>query len=163
MMICLKNNNTLCADDFQFRCSIGKYGLNKKKIEGDKCTPIGKFKLTGLFYRNDRIKNIKTKINKKIIKRNLGWCNESGHKLYNRPIKVDKNISHEKMFRSDNKYDLVIVLDYNLNKTVAGKGSAIFIHVTNNYLPTAGCIALNKKDLLILLKLITKDTYIKIN
>ena len=67
------------------------------------------------------------------------------------------------MFRYDGKYDLVIVLDYNIKKTISRKGSAIFIHITNNYSPTAGCIALSKKDLIILLKVISKDTYISIN
>ena len=163
MLIYLKKNNTLCVDDFQIRCSIGKNKLKKSKYEGDKSTPVGKFKLIYLYYRKDRIKKIATKIKKIIIKKNLGWCNDIKNTKYNKPIIVNKSISHEKMFRYDRKYDLVIVLDYNIKKTIPGKGSAIFIHITNNYSPTAGCIALSKKDLLILLKIISRDTYILIN
>ena len=163
MLIYLKDNNTLCVDDFQFRCSIGKNKLKKNKVEGDKSTPVGKFRLKYLYYRKDRIKKISTKIKKIIIKKNLGWCNDIKNTKYNRPIIINKKISHEKMFRYDGKYDLVLVLDYNMNKTIAGKGSAIFIHITNNYSPTAGCIALSRKDLIILLKVISKNTNILIN
>ena len=163
MLIYLKNNNTLCVDEFQFRCVIGRNKLKKKKTEGDCSTPIGKYKLLKLYYRKDKIKNIETKLKKIIIKKNLGWCNDVKSKFYNRPIVTNKNIKHEKMFRQDTKYDLVIILDYNFKRPVFGKGSAIFIHMTNSYKPTAGCIALNKKDLLILLKIISKNTFLKIS
>lgn len=163
MLIYLKNNNTLCVDEFQFRCVIGKNGLKKNKIEGDKSTPIGKYKLLNLYYRLDKIKNIETKLNKIIIKKNLGWCDDVRSKFYNRPIIINKNIKHEKMFRKDTKYDLVIILNYNFKKPIYGKGSAIFVHITNDYKPTAGCIALSKKDLLILLKIISKNTFLKIS
>ena len=163
MIIYLKNNNTLCVDEFQFRCSIGKNKLKKNKTEGDYSTPIGKYKLLSLYYRKDKIGGIQTKLNKVIIKKNMGWCNDIKNIFYNKPIIIKKNVRHEKMFRQDRKYDLVIVLDYNFKKPILGKGSAIFIHVTNNYKPTAGCIALSKKDMLILLKLITKNTFIKID
>ena len=163
MLIYLKNNNTLCVDEFQFRCAVGKNGLKKNKIEGDGTTPIGKFKLLNLYYRKDKIKYVETKLNKVSIKKKMGWCDDIKSKFYNMPISVNKNIKHEKMFRRDTKYDLVIVLDYNFRKPILSKGSAIFIHITNNYKPTAGCIALNKKDLLILLKIISKNTFLKIN
>ena len=163
MLIYLKNNNTLCVDEFQFRCAIGKNRLKKNKIEGDSSTPKGKFKLLNLYYRKDKIKNIETKLNKIFIKKNLGWCDDVKSKFYNKPISINKNIKHEKMFRHDKKYNLVIILDYNFKKPILGKGSAIFIHITNDYKPTAGCIALKKKDLLILLKLISKNTFLKIS
>ena len=163
MLIYLKNNNTLCVDEFQFRCVIGKNGLKKNKIEGDGSTPIGKFKLLNLYYRKDKIKYIKTKLTKIFIKKNLGWCDDVKSKFYNKPITINKNIKHEKMFRYDKKYNLVIVLDYNFRKPVIGKGSAIFIHITNDYKPTVGCIALKKRDLLILLKIISKNTFLKIS
>ena len=163
MLIYLKNNNTLCVDEFQFRCAIGKNRLKKNKIEGDGSTPIGKFKLLNLYYRKDKIKYIKTNLNKIFIKKNLGWCDDVKSKFYNKPISINKDIKHEKMFRHDKKYDLIIVLDYNFKKPILGKGSAIFIHITNDYKPTAGCIALKKKDLLILLKLISKNTFLKIS
>lgn len=163
MLIHLKNYNTLCFDEFQFRCAIGKNKLKKDKIEGDYSTPIGKYKLLNLYFRKDKIKNFKTKLKKIVIKKDLGWCDDIKSRSYNKPIIRKKNIKHEKMFRLDGKYDLVIVLDYNFKKPVLGKGSAIFIHITNNYKPTAGCITISKKDMLILLKLIKKNTFLKIN
>ena len=163
MLIYLKNNNTLCVDEFQFRCVIGKNRLKKNKIEGDNSTPVGKFRLLSLYYRKDKTKYIDTKLNKIAIKKKLGWCDDIESHFYNKPITINKNIKHEKMFRRDTKYDLVIVLDYNFRKPILGKGSAIFIHITHDYKPTAGCIALNKKDLLILLKIISKKTYLKIS
>jgi len=97
------------------------------------------------------------------ITKNMGWCNDSNNKkYYNKLIKVNKKISHEKMFRKDYKYDYILPINYNTKKIKLGKGSAIFIHLTKNYKPTAGCIALKKKDFLIFLRLINKKTKIKI-
>ena len=162
MKITLKNKYTLKIDDFKFKCCIGKNGLKKNKIEGDKCTPKGTFKLGTLYYRKDRVKKPITKLIVKKIEKNMGWCNDSNSKFYNQKIKINKKIKHEKLFRKDYKYDYLIPINYNIKNTKLGKGSAIFIHLTKNYFPTAGCIALNKKDFLILLKLIDKKTKIKI-
>ena len=118
--------------------------------------------LKKLYYRSDRIKKINTALPKIKIKKNMGWCNDPNHKKYNSLIKTTKKIKHEKMFRVDRKYDLVIVLDFNLNKPVPFRGSAIFIHLTKNYQTTEGCIALRKNDMLILLKIINKKTKISI-
>ena len=81
---------------------------------------------------------------------------------YQKLIKVNNHIKHEKMFRKDFKYNYIMPINYNTKNTKIGKGSAIFIHLTKSYKPTAGCIALKKKDLLILLKLINRKTKIKI-
>ena len=113
-----------------------------------------------IYFRSDRVKNLNTQIKKIKIKKNMGWCNDPTSKNYNSLINVKEKVKKEKMFRKDRKYDLVIVINYNLNKPIPFKGSAIFIHLTNNYYPTAGCIALNKKDMLILLKLINKKSKI---
>ena len=163
MLIKLKNKDRLNIDDFTFRCSIGKNGINTKKREGDLCTPKGNFLITKVFYRSDKIKKINTKIKKIKIKKNMGWCNDPKHKKYNSLINIKEKIKHEKLYRKDAKYDLIIIIDYNLAKPIPFKGSAIFIHLTNNYKPTAGCVALRKNDMLVLLKLINKKTKIKIN
>ena len=95
----------------------------------------------------------------------MGWCDDTNNKKnYNKLININKKnkIMHEKMYRKDNIYDLVIPIKFNFKKTKLGKGSAIFIHLTKNYKHTAGCIALKKSDLLILIKLINKNTKIKI-
>ena len=163
MTIVIKNKAALIFDDFIFRCVIGKKGLAKSKIEGDKKTPIGIYSLGNLYYRKDRNPKPLTKLKCIPIKKNMGWCNDvKNKKYYNKLIKVNKNISHERLFRRDYKYDFIIPVNYNTKKPKIYKGSAIFIHLTKNFKPTLGCVALQKKDLLILLKLIDKNTKIKI-
>ncbi len=163
MIIQLKNKDRLIVDEFKFKCCIGKNGLKKDKIEGDKATPIGIFKINKLYYRADRVEKPITNLNTKIIKKNMGWCNDPKNKLYNKEIKIKKFIKHEKLFRKDNKYDYFIVINYNQTKPIPYKGSAIFLHLTKTYRSTAGCIAIKKKDFLILIKLIKKKTKININ
>jgi L,D-peptidoglycan transpeptidase YkuD (ErfK/YbiS/YcfS/YnhG family) len=163
MLIKLKNKDTLQFDNFVFKCTIGKKGISSKKKEGDLCTPKGTFSIKNLYYRSDRLLKPQTKIIIKKIKKNMGWCNDPKSNKYNSLVTVKEKIRYEKMYRKDHKYDIVVVIGYNLKKPIPYKGSAIFIHLTNNYKPTAGCIALNKKDLLILLKLINKKTEIKIS
>ena len=93
----------------------------------------------------------------------MGWCDDAKTpKNYNKLLKINKDIKHEKLMRKDHKYDLLIPIKYNFYNPVVGVGSCIFIHLTNNYQPTAGCIALKKKDFLILIKLINKKSKIKI-
>ena len=163
MKITLKNKYTLKIDDFKFKCCIGKNGLKKNKIEGDKCTPKGIFELGTLYYRKDRVKKPITSLKTKNIKRNMGWCNDSKNKFYNKEVKINKNIKHEKLFRKDYKYDYLLIIEYNTRKIKPNKGSAIFIHLTKNFKATAGCIALLQKDFLIMAKLINKKSKIKIN
>ena len=95
----------------------------------------------------------------------MGWCDDPNSKSYNKLIKIKKNlkISHEKLYRKDHKYDFFILIKYNYKNPIKLKGSAIFLHLTKNYLPTKGCVALSEKDFLILAKLINKNTKIKIN
>ena len=163
MTIILKNKETLNFQGFYFKCCIGKKGLTNKKFEGDKKTPKGTFSLGNLYYRKKKNPKPITKIKCIPITKNMGWCNDSNNKkYYNKLIKVNKKISHEKMFRKDYKYDYILPINYNTKKIKLGKGSAIFIHLTKNYKPTAGCIALKKKDFLIFLRLINKKTKIKI-
>ena len=92
----------------------------------------------------------------------FGWCDDVKSKFYNKPIKTNINVRHEKLYRNDKKYDLLIPIEYNFKKPKKNKGSAIFLHLTSNYKKTQGCVAIKKKDMLILLKLIDKKTKIKI-
>ena len=163
MIIYLKNKHSLKVGDFLFDCCVGKGGISYKKIEGDKKTPKGLYNIGELYFRKDKIKKFFTKLKCKEIKKNMGWCDDILNKKYNKMIKIKKNIKHEKLFRNDNKYDLLIPIKYNFNKPKKGLGSCIFIHLTQNYKPTNGCIALKKKDFLIMLKLINKRTKILIN
>ena len=162
MRIILKNKETLLYDDFKFKCSIGKKGSSNNKKEGDNKTPKGVFKLGNIYYRADRVKKPKSNLDTIIIKRNMGWCDDPNSKFYNKLVKIKKNIKCEKLFRKDNKYNLLIPISYNTRKPVPGKGSAIFIHLTNRYEGTLGCIGLKEKDFLIMLKLLNKKTKIKV-
>ena len=163
MTIILKNKQTLEINDFKFKCSVGKNGFTSKKKEGDKKTPKGIFKIDHLYYRRDRLKKPKTLLRCIEIKNNMGWCDDINFpNNYNKPIKINKKIKHEKLKRKDHKYDLMIPIKYNFQNPVVGMGSCIFLHLTKDYNPTAGCVALKKKDFLIMLKLINKKTKIKI-
>ena len=163
MTIILKNKATLRFDDFSFKCCIGKKGLSKNKVEGDKKTPKGIYKIENLYFRKDKINRPITTLKCIEIKKNMGWCNDvKEKKKYNKLIKVSNKIRHEKLLRNDYKYDLLIPIKYNFKKPITGKGSCIFIHLTKNYHPTAGCIGLKKKDFIIMLKLINKNIKIKI-
>ena len=161
MIIHVPNKNTLIIDDFKFKCCIGKKGLNLNKKEGDFSTPKGLFNLKKLYFRKDRIGIPKCKINKKVIKKNMAWCDDSSHKKYNEEIKTFNRNLKENLYRKDHKYDYIISISHNEEK-IPHKGSAVFIHLTDNYKPTSGCVALKKKDFEILLKLIDKKTKIKI-
>ena len=162
MLLRLKNKEYLIVDEFKFKCSIGKKGLKSKKTEGDHCTPIGVFKIGKVYYRPDRVEKPDTSLKTKKITKNMGWCDDPYNKNYNKEIVLNKKNKGETLFRNDNAYDILIVIEYNINKTKPFKGSAIFIHLTKNYSPTEGCIALKKNDLLILLKIINKKSKIKI-
>ena len=164
MTIIIKNKETLLIDDFKFRCSVGKGGSSKNKIEGDLKSPIGIFELGNIYYRPDKVEKPKSKIKTIPIKKDMGWCDDPKSKYYNKLIKIKKNIkiSYEKLYRKDNKYDLFILIKYNYNKPLKNKGSTIFLHLTKNYLPTKGCIAIKRDDFYILAKLINKKTKIKI-
>ena len=162
MIIKLEKKDTLSCDDFLFKCSIGKRGLSSRKVEGDKKTPKGTFSLGPLFYRKDRNKKPFTKIKTVNITKNMGWCDDVDHFKYNCLIKINKKIKHEKMYRTDRKYDFLIPIKYNFKKPISGRGSCIFIHLTKDHKPTAGCVALREKDFLIMLKLIRKNSKIKI-
>ena len=163
MTIFVKNKHTLQIDEFKFKCCIGKNGLTKNKKEGDKKTPKGKFQIEHLYFRKDRLEKPLTSLKCVRIKKNMGWCNDvKSPKMYNKFFKIKKKIKYEKLNRKDYKYDLMIPIKYNFKSPITGKGSCIFIHLTKNYKPTAGCIGLKKKDFLIMLKLINKNTKIKI-
>tara|TARA_B100000989_G_scaffold269758_1_gene225409 strand:- start:384 stop:875 length:492 start_codon:yes stop_codon:yes gene_type:complete len=163
MTIFIKNKYRLIFEDFSFKCAIGKNGISRNKVEGDKKTPKGWFDIEHLYYRKDRIKKPITNLRCIEIKKNMGWCDNPNSTSYNKLIKIKNHVKYEKLFRRDNKYNLIIPIKYNFKKPIKNKGSCIFLHLTNNYKPTAGCIVLKQNDFLILLKLINKKSKIKIS
>ena len=163
MTIIIRNKHTLQIDDFKFKCCIGKKGLTNNKKEGDKKTPKGDFEIENLYYRKDRKKKPLSSLKCVEIKKDMGWCNDIHFpKKYNKLFKINKKIKYEKLKRNDYKYDYLIPIKYNFKKPIVGFGSCIFIHLTKDYSPTAGCIGLKEKDFLIMVKLIKRKSKIKI-
>jgi len=148
----------------EFQCAIGKNGIAENKVEGDGKTPQGCFEIREVLYRKDKIEKPQTDLPIEEIQENDGWCDDVNDKNYNQQIKLPYNASHEKLWRDDEIYDIVVVLGYNDNPAAAGKGSVIFMHVARkNYSPTAGCIAFNKEDLIEILKNCDKNTLVCVN
>ena len=148
---------------YKLKCSIGKSGITHVKKEGDLATPKGVFKLGLLYYRKDRNKSLKSKLKKRVIKKNMGWCDDIKSKKYNQEIHFPFKYGAEKLYRKDKMYDIFIIIKHNHFPIVKGRGSAIFLHLTNKkYKPTKGCVAIQKKDFLKILPLINRDTKISI-
>ena len=148
---------------YKLKCSLGKSGITSYKKEGDSATPRGIFKLGLVYYRKDRTKLIKCKIKKRIIKKNMGWCDDPKSKKYNQEISFPFKYKAEKLYRNDNIYDIFINIKYNHFPIRKGKGSAIFLHLSKkNYKPTRGCVGIQKKDFFKILPLINSKTKILI-
>ena len=157
------NKHFLLYKGYKLKCSIGKSGITHFKKEGDLATPKGIFKLGLLYYRKDRNKSLVSKIKKRVIKKNMGWCNDSRSKKYNQEIYFPSKYRAEKLYRKDKIYDIFLDIKYNHSPIVKGKGSAIFLHITNKkYRATKGCVAILKKDFLRMLPSISKNTKISI-
>tara|TARA_B100002051_G_scaffold263572_1_gene287431 strand:+ start:1491 stop:1982 length:492 start_codon:yes stop_codon:yes gene_type:complete len=162
MHITIKNNY-LTYKEYKIKCAVGKRGIKIKKREGDLITPKGSFRIRGVFYRKDKIKTLKTRIKIKPIKKNMGWCDDPKSEKYNKLIKYPFNHNSEKLYRTDNIYDIIVVLNFNMNPIKKNKGSAIFIHVAKKkFSPTKGCVAIKKNELKKLLENISHKSIIKI-
>ena len=156
------NKNFLTYNNYKAKCAIGKRGIGYKRREGDLITPKGLYKIKYVLFRGDRVK-VKTKLKKKIIKRNNVWCDDPASKYYNKLVKFPFNYGHEKLYKKENIYDIILVLDFNMNPIKKNKGSAIFIHIAkNNFKKTEGCVAIKKKLLLKILNKIKVSTKVKI-
>ena len=163
-MIIINKSGYLKYKNLKFKCSLGKAGISKKEKEGDKITPKGTYKIVKIYYRNDRVKKIFSDFKLFKIKKNMGWCDDPKSKKYNRLVKLPSKYGYEELYRKNNIYDLILVLNYNMEPIVKNKGSAIFIHIANkNYKKTAGCIGLKKSHLINIIKKIKKNTKVVIN
>ena len=163
-MIIINKSGYLKYKNLKFKCALGKAGIRKKKIEGDNITPKGVFKIVKIYYRKNRLKKLSSKFTLIEITKSMGWCDDPKSRKYNQPIRLPTRYSHEILYRRDNIYDLILVLNYNMKPVIKNKGSAIFIHIAKkNYKKTLGCIALKKKDLIKILPIIKRKTKIKIS
>jgi len=145
------------------KCAIGKKGIGYKRKEGDLITPLGEFNIKYILYRKDRVK-VSSKLKKKVIKKNMGWCDDPKSNHYNKLVKLPFDYKHEKLYKNENIYDIILVLNYNMNPIKKNQGSAIFIHVAkNNFKRTKGCVAIKKISLIKLIKKINPYTKVKIS
>ena len=162
MHIYIKNKKLL-FDEYKVKCAIGKRGIGFKKKEGDKLTPRGKFKIKSILYRKDRISKLKSNLEKFSITKDMGWCDDPKIKYYNKLIYFPFKYSAEKLYRKDNIYDVILVLNYNIKPIKKNKGSAIFIHIAKkNYKSTEGCIAISKRNIKKLVKKINNKTIVSV-
>ena len=155
----LVQNNYLYSDLGQFACAIGRGGLTTNKIEGDHKTPVGEFKFKKIYYRKDKLGEMTFKIPYVIIGENDGWCDDPKSKLYNQHVQFPFDSSAEKLFRDDDLYDLLCVINHNTDPIIPGKGSAIFLHISKpNFEGTEGCVAIEKENIIELAKKIDLTT-----
>lgn len=153
----------LQAGDRSFPCAIGRSGLRRQKREEDGATPEGVFELRRVLYRADRLPPPRTGLKIRPIGPRDGWCDAPGHAFYNQQVRLPISASAERLARADPLYDLVVVLGYNDAPVVDGLGSAIFLHVAKaNFAPTAGCVALRRKDLLWVLSMCGPGSHLRI-
>ena len=158
----LINKNYLTYNKLKVKCAIGKKGIGNKKNEGDLITPIGSFNIKYILYRKDRVK-VFTKLKKKVIKKNMGWCDDPKSSHYNKLVKLPFTYKHEKLYKKENIYDIILVLNFNMRPVIKNKGSAIFIHIAKgNFRKTEGCVALKKKYLIKILQELRQNTKVKI-
>tara|TARA_B100000886_G_C20339658_1_gene456093 strand:+ start:382 stop:876 length:495 start_codon:yes stop_codon:yes gene_type:complete len=162
MKLVVKNGFLINRDE-KYRCSIGYNGLSENKTEGDGCTPVGTFKINKILYRPDKINHHKFILDSEIIEKSNGWCDDIDSELYNQKVDLPFLYSAENLYRDDDLYDIVCVIDYNLSPIIKGRGSAIFLHVArNDYSPTHGCVAIQKDELIKVAMSLDKNSSIQI-
>jgi L,D-peptidoglycan transpeptidase YkuD (ErfK/YbiS/YcfS/YnhG family) len=164
---CNKNNEARATlSGKEYICAVGKNGLKQDKAEGDNATPIGSFPVREILFREDRIERhlLKTSLPLRSLTPYDGWCDDPKDPNYNKLVDLrtfDLAVSHEKLYRDDHLYDIIVIIGYNDNPPIPGKGSAIFGHVAReNFSGTAGCIAFAKPDLLEIIEGLDKDSFI---
>ena len=156
-------NKVLKYKNLSYRCSVGENGITNSKTEGDKCTPGGIYSIDKIYFRKDKLSLPKIEFQTISINKNFGWCDDINSPYYNKFIKFPFSHSAEILFRDDDIYNIICIINYNTNPIIKNVGSAIFLHIANNdYSGTAGCLALKQDDLIELLKNIKVDTKIHI-
>jgi L,D-peptidoglycan transpeptidase YkuD (ErfK/YbiS/YcfS/YnhG family) len=133
----------LVAGSCAIPVALGRAGIRANKREGDGGTPRGEFHLRRLWWRPDRHPRPRTLLPVWRITRDLAWCEDPHDRRYNRPFRRAAEEPGDRLWRDDSLYDFIIEIDHNTRPRVAGRGSAVFIHVARpGFRPTAGCVAL---------------------
>lgn len=159
-------SGTFQSDTGAFACTLGRGSViaAEDKREGDGASPIGKWRMKRVFYRPDRVERPKSNLPIVPLRETDGWCDAADHPLYNRPVALPFAASHERLWREDHAYDVIVELSHNDDPVVPGLGSAIFVHVAHDDgRATEGCVALSLTDLLAVLQSATPKTFIEIS
>lgn len=147
----------------KMKCALGRSGVSGDKKEGDGATPVGAFPVREIFYRADRVGEIETTLPARPIGEDDGWCDDPGDPAYNRLITLPHPARHERMWREDNLYDIIVVLGYNDDPPTPGKGSGIFLHAASGgYSPTEGCVAVSMANLAVLVREIPRGAVLRV-
>ena len=156
-------HHVLMIGALTMRCAIGRSGVSAAKREGDGATPIGKFPLREVLYRADRMAKPETALPIRALQPSDSWCEDPADPNYNKLVQRQRAEGYDMLWRDDRLYDVIIVIGYNDDPVVPGKGSAIFLHLAReNYGPTSGCVALTRADILKILDLASPETRISI-
>jgi L,D-peptidoglycan transpeptidase YkuD (ErfK/YbiS/YcfS/YnhG family) len=143
------------------RAALGRGGVAALKREGDGATPRGRFPVRAVLYRADRVRRPRSQVPMRAIRADDAWCEDPGDRGYNRLVKVSSRPGIDPLMRADHLYDVIVVLGYNDRPRVRGRGSAIFVHLARpDHAPTAGCIALSRRDLAALLRQLRRGSAI---
>lgn len=163
MNLIVTSNSTATLNGKDYRCALGPNGIGLDKKEGDGKTPAGTFPIRKIFYRADRMAKPNTGFPVQSLSEDDGWCDDVNDPKYNQEVKLPYTASHEKLWREDNLYDIIVVLGYNDDPPVPGKGSAIFMHIARPaFTPTGGCIAFSKPDLLEILAIMETGSQVEV-
>jgi L,D-peptidoglycan transpeptidase YkuD (ErfK/YbiS/YcfS/YnhG family) len=158
-----RRHGLLVAMGLTIPCALGRTGIVRQKREGDGGTPAGRLGLLAAFYRADRIRRPATALPVSPLRQDIGWCDDPTDRRYNRAVHLPFKASHERLWRDDHLYDVVVVLDYNLAHPKRAAGSAIFLHVASpGFLPTEGCVAVSLPAMRRLLARSGPGTFIEI-
>jgi L,D-peptidoglycan transpeptidase YkuD (ErfK/YbiS/YcfS/YnhG family) len=153
----------LVAGPVGLPCALGRSGTTHGKREGDGASPVGRFAVLGGFYRTDRLARPRTPLRLRPIRPQDGWCDDPGDRRYNRPVRLPYPASHERLWRDDHLYDVVLDLDWNRRPVRKGRGSAIFLHLAKpGFEPTQGCVAVDPRAIRRLLERIGPRTRVEI-
>lgn len=159
----LRAQGTVSIGPMMLPCALGRSGITALKREGDGATPLGTFTVRRVLFRSDRLRRPRTALPTRAIRPDDGWCDAPGDRNYNRPVRHPYPASAEHLWRDDGLYDLVLVLGHNDRPRIRNRGSAVFMHLARDGLgPTAGCVALRRRDLLKLLPLLMPGTRLRV-
>ncbi len=153
----------LVAGPSHYRIALGRSGIRANKREGDGATPRGVFRPVRLWWRADRGARPASALPARRIDPRDAWCEDPSDRHYNRPVRLQSGSPADRLWRDDHLYDLIVEIDHNTRPRIAGRGSAVFIHLARPGLrPTAGCVALPSASLKRLLARIDRRTVIEI-